>query len=298
MAMKYECDLIQDLIPLVKDGIASEKSNTAVKLHLKECATCREVYETNTKAVLTSLPERSRKEISQVTLYKDRIKKRRKIIISLAVLFAVILMIGTGLATATFMVKLFKGDSYITRDIAEYGNYSRHMEFEQEGMFGLLEIFPKELPPSATVKDFYYFCNNGGLFDNSYQLYLVCAYGEDDFTQEKERLLSIEIAFRDEVHKPIVTDEGFGYPAIITIFGYKESFEYALLDETTRTIVYVFVQSMGIDKSIVPSEYRPQGFRIPTEELNEFGNYLMYSFKIDDGIFGHSYVTPGKDHIE
>jgi len=290
--MKYECEIIQDLIPLVKDGVASEKSKAAVALHIKECPVCKGAYEADAQIVLPPLSESASMEMSKVTLYKNQIKKRRKVMIVLAALLAVVLVIGTGLITAKIAKQAIVGDSYTTRDIAEYGQYSGHIEVEYEGFFSLLEIFPKELPPSATVEDYYYFCNNG-LLDNSYQLYLVCSYDQEDFAREKERLESIELTFRDEVHKPTITDTGFKYPAVVTIFEDQDSFEYALLDEETGTIAYVYAQSMGIKESIVPLQYRPQGFKPPQDELTEWGSYNIYLFRISKG----AYVTPGKDNV-
>ena len=38
------CDICKDLIPLVKDGIASEDSAKAVARHIKTCDECRAVY--------------------------------------------------------------------------------------------------------------------------------------------------------------------------------------------------------------------------------------------------------------
>ena len=38
------CDICKDLIPLVKDGIASEDSTNAVMQHIKTCKECRAVY--------------------------------------------------------------------------------------------------------------------------------------------------------------------------------------------------------------------------------------------------------------
>jgi len=289
--MKYECEMIQDLIPLVKDGIASEKSEAAVALHIKDCAVCKRIYDTDAQISLPPLDESVSVEISKVANYKNRIKKRRIIIISLIALFAVILVIGTILITANFM-KVIVGDSYTTRSIGEYGNYSGHIEMEQEGFFSLLEIFPNELPPSATVKDYYYFCNNG-LIDNSYQLYLLCSYDQEDFESEKERLESIELTFRDEVHMPTITDTGFQHRAVVTVFNDQDSFEYALIDEETETIAYVFAQSMGIQESVVPAQYRPQGFKPPENALTEWGSYNIYNFKINYG----AYVIPGIDDI-
>ncbi len=45
---KITCDMCKDLIPLVKDGIASADSCLAVKEHLKECEECKKLYENET----------------------------------------------------------------------------------------------------------------------------------------------------------------------------------------------------------------------------------------------------------
>lgn len=42
----FDCDLYMDLMPLVKDGAASEASRAALEAHLKECEMCRELYDT------------------------------------------------------------------------------------------------------------------------------------------------------------------------------------------------------------------------------------------------------------
>ncbi len=41
---EISCDICMDLIPLVKDGIASEDSQRAVELHIKDCETCRALF--------------------------------------------------------------------------------------------------------------------------------------------------------------------------------------------------------------------------------------------------------------
>ena len=38
---KISCEICKDLIPLVKDGIASEDSVAAVEEHIKECENCK-----------------------------------------------------------------------------------------------------------------------------------------------------------------------------------------------------------------------------------------------------------------
>ncbi len=41
---KITCDMCRDLIPLVKDGIASEDSRLAVKEHMESCEVCKKQY--------------------------------------------------------------------------------------------------------------------------------------------------------------------------------------------------------------------------------------------------------------
>lgn len=43
--MKYDCDMIADLLPLYKDGVCSEASKRIVYEHLSECARCKNIYD-------------------------------------------------------------------------------------------------------------------------------------------------------------------------------------------------------------------------------------------------------------
>ena len=42
--MKLTCDMITDLYPLYRDGLASSDSREAIRDHLKECEDCRNFY--------------------------------------------------------------------------------------------------------------------------------------------------------------------------------------------------------------------------------------------------------------
>ena len=39
--MKYDCEVIRDLLPLYADRACSERSRTMVEEHLQECPDCR-----------------------------------------------------------------------------------------------------------------------------------------------------------------------------------------------------------------------------------------------------------------
>ncbi len=55
--MKISCDVILDLIPLVKDGVSSDDSKKLVLEHIGECTQCQEAY--NTLSNLNNEGERS-----------------------------------------------------------------------------------------------------------------------------------------------------------------------------------------------------------------------------------------------
>ncbi|MBR3041986.1 MAG: zf-HC2 domain-containing protein [Eubacterium sp.] len=42
--MKYECEMIEDLLPLYKDGACSTASTRAVEEHIAECPKCKEIF--------------------------------------------------------------------------------------------------------------------------------------------------------------------------------------------------------------------------------------------------------------
>ncbi len=44
--MNISCDVVSDLIPLVKDGVASEDSTAIVNAHIQNCESCREAFKT------------------------------------------------------------------------------------------------------------------------------------------------------------------------------------------------------------------------------------------------------------
>lgn len=82
--MKYDCEIIKDLLPLYCDGVCSEQSKNAVEEHLKVCESCKK-----TKADFENcglIPEvNTKEEKSKINFIKSIRKKlnARKIIISI-----------------------------------------------------------------------------------------------------------------------------------------------------------------------------------------------------------------------
>lgn len=52
--MKYDCDVIRDLIPLCIDKVASKNSQNAVSEHIAECRTCLAAFKKMQQQRLTA----------------------------------------------------------------------------------------------------------------------------------------------------------------------------------------------------------------------------------------------------
>ena len=72
--MKYNCEIIKDLIPLYVDEVCSPESRAAVEAHLGECASCSGLYEKMKKDVITPVLESDAD--SAVAYQQKRIRRR------------------------------------------------------------------------------------------------------------------------------------------------------------------------------------------------------------------------------
>lgn len=86
--MKYECEIIQDLIPLYVDEICSEKSKEMVTEHIAECDVCSNMVTELKKSELTNQLSCEKGQVLSTHAKKER---RRSTTVGLA--FAGILMI-------------------------------------------------------------------------------------------------------------------------------------------------------------------------------------------------------------
>ncbi|MBR3174913.1 MAG: zf-HC2 domain-containing protein, partial [Oscillospiraceae bacterium] len=86
--MKYDCDVIRDLLPLYADKACSERSREMVEGHLEECPDCR-----NMVGMLldTEIEESLAGERESVLDYSVRQFKRRAAVVGSAVSGAITL---------------------------------------------------------------------------------------------------------------------------------------------------------------------------------------------------------------
>lgn len=91
---KISCDIIQDMIPLCIDDVASDDTKKMVNEHIKDCTICKKEYEMmKTEVILPVNQNENLEEVKSLKSFQKFLKKRKLItmIISITLTFAVLL---------------------------------------------------------------------------------------------------------------------------------------------------------------------------------------------------------------
>lgn len=92
--MNISCDVILDLIPIVKDGVASNDSTILVNEHIKNCENCKDELETFDNIKVDQLPIKDEKIIGAI---------KRSIFITQTIILIVGAIVGIALTNSMGM---------------------------------------------------------------------------------------------------------------------------------------------------------------------------------------------------
>lgn len=145
-----------------------------------------------------------------------------------------------------------------------------------------LSLFPDEL---NTEDADYEAILSSSLFDTDARIILRCNYGAEEFEREIERLQGLSITLRSDdeqfTNEVLYDEESYYYPSYITIDGFKNTYEYALIDSENCSIVYIYLAYPDID-SFPVKEYLKKDLEAYSEE-NTLNRYSMYNHSFDNG---------------
>ncbi|MBR6045372.1 MAG: zf-HC2 domain-containing protein [Ruminococcus sp.] len=111
--MRYDCDMICDLLPLYVDGVCSKASADAVEEHLAQCGPCSRIYN-DMKRTESTINTEIIKERDEVLVKQARTFKRRSAaagavigaIFSVPILICLIVNLATGAGLTWFFIVL------------------------------------------------------------------------------------------------------------------------------------------------------------------------------------------------
>lgn len=271
--MKYECDLIKDILPLYADEVCSEASRRAVEGHLAECAQCRRDYEQITMPdQIDIVPEISTDEKSQIEALKKVKKKWTKSRIFFTVTGGIIASVIIGIVLlADFIIGAFGAGFFggmikgpeVYEDIERYTEYINTREDTEYMISGEdAVLFPKEITDNMEVVDFKFIHFNP--WDPQTLAYLTVRYTDDDYRRELERLSEIGIDEYKGIYS--VTDKPAGFNLAAMETDEYHGFIYALTPENEdNTVTYAgmmfcnFLLDLDINK-YMPEKYLLEGF--------------------------------------
>ena len=132
-----------------------------------------------------------------------------------------------------------------------------------------------------------YVCNlDSGLFDTDGYVILHTKYNKEQYQREIERLSEIEctVSFNEEeVTQQIKYDEkSYAFPAYVAADGFCDTYEYALVNEETYEISYIYLAYPNMEELVEYKEYLKLN-SVEYEMEDELNQFTIYAWTFNDG---------------
>lgn len=167
-----------------------------------------------------------------------------------------------------------------TSNLSDYGMFRSYTANTSLGY----KVFPTDLSEVETVNDYYFLFKPILWVNPDIQIFLSCTYSKDNFESELNRISQLTSVIDGYNSKSVKYSESiFLVPAYYTVFAMYNSFEYALLDFDTNTIIYVSMQYQSINQIYFDNKYLPQDYlEVYTSAGEHELSYNMYNFTKED----------------
>ena len=200
--------------------------------------------------------------------------KRKILIIIISIIFLSLLgiFIFNNLKSSNNVINYFDKEYYIKK----YGG----------DLDSNLSIFPNDINSldskfSSKLKT--------GLFDTDGYILLTINYDKEKYDKEIERLSKLNMIIKETCYsnsKSITNyvkydDKSYEYPAYITIDGFSNKYEYALLDKNNLKIIYIYLSYPNIN-DINYNKYLKKD-KSYYSNSNSLNLYSMYNHSFDNG---------------
>lgn len=254
--MKYNCEIISDILPLYVEEMVSKKSTDMIIEHLAECEECRNKLEEMGKIELNIQHNKDMAES-----FKRYERKRNRRIgwrVGLGTLLGLLLVML--LIASPFIYDILNIEVYT--DVENYKTYigsTADMKYKVgRGYEG--QIFPAAITENMNVLDFQMVYYNP--CDKQNLCHFVVAYEEEAYQLERSRLME----YGSSEYFGIYGVEGFHqkYELLAIYVDGDRGFIYAL-DAGNQEIIYVQILFgnlfMDLDyRDYIKEEYLPLGF--------------------------------------
>lgn len=239
------------------------------------------------------------------TLYANgvlsKLVKKRGFVIATRVIVIVLIVISVRFIVAGAIIFGLGAMEMATpfKNLSGVDNYSKEYllsEYSSDLDSGFF-IFPDNTD-SALEAD-YDSSLKTGLFDTDGYVFLTATYDEKGFEKEVDRLSGITCKVFDtlyensdyHIEKVMYDTEMYSYPAYITMDGYDDVYEYALLDDENNRIVYALISYPEFTNLLKYRKYLKKDKTAYIINDSSLDRFSIYSFSFKDGIW--SEYDPG-----
>ncbi len=244
------------------------------------------------------------------TLYANGILsnlvKKKGFVIKVVVLVLIIISVRYMIMSALIVVIGIYDSSKPFDKKTGIENYDKNYFLEtysgdlDSGLF----VFPDDTENALTTE--FESSMKTGLFDTDGSIFLTAIYSDEDFDSEVKRLSEItctvfDTDFEDSdyhISEVKYDADSYNFPAYVTSDGYKNVYEYALIDDADNEIIYVYLSYPDVTNASLAAhqDYLKKdkaSYVIKGSTLNEFS---IYSFHFKDDIWCE--YTPGDEERE
>lgn len=204
------------------------------------------------------------------------------------------LMFVVGIVSATIAVALlavgvihFLANVEVPSTIVEGAdNYKGRTDIcKDDYLYSHLLVFPEADTKGIQVQEYYYECEE--FIDNSYNIYVKYTMEKDVYEKERERIADISMTYKDRNQVITKVDGASEYTAYVASWDMDHTYEYALFDDETSSIVCVFTQHDEANNELIPKKYHLDE-NIMKESVGD--DFNVYYFK--EGIIVKKEVMP------
>ena len=210
---------------------------------------------------------------------KERVRKLRKVLLPISIVVFVLSVLAIfGLLTTMFHWNVSESNTasgYSKSDIIS--TYSGDLDSN-------LSIFPDE--NIVTDENSNYIARfSTGMFDTDATIILECEFSSEQFDREIARLENLQMTIKsgkEEYTSKVRYDvDSYNYPAYITIDGFGNTYEYALIDSENYKVAYIYL-AYPETETFVWKDYLKKDLSSYTNEDNTL-LFSMYNHSFDGG---------------
>lgn len=205
--MKKDCEVVRDLMPLVVDGTASERSRKMVGEHVAECEPCREMFDEMRQEVPVQ-PQRQAGKLVKKLRWRRRLRG------------AALVLLGVALSALLAVAGLRGWEYCFEDDVVLTAEESYSVELVQDDIYGIQTIW--------TIKDGHAQISNTCFDAKTGDMYFWSSTSRIPLPAKADKMVN------QEPH--LCYDEDLGYAYIDVLFDAEGNVLYAAVTPVNRII--------------------------------------------------------------